>query len=193
MLTPAAGTVQEPLLEPLSLAGPAPNRVGNGILMGKKFYNDDGTPRTPGVSPPNSKAVYISAILAAVFFSLISQLVLGIPMYLSWVREGSPEHQWGRRQWYFFLRDSRKSQGLRLILNIIFGEPLYMVLSGLILRNGFPELELKDLVLDYLIAVPIVAVGMNLRKSSDISSAGNNEPWDVNSIPDFALAVEGKR
>ncbi|KAH8822294.1 hypothetical protein DL96DRAFT_1620649 [Flagelloscypha sp. PMI_526] len=98
----------------------------------------------------SAKAEYVSAMLAGVCFEFS---VIAIAVAFSFVDNIQRQTRLVR------LLRALKTPEVMLPLNVVIGGPIYLVLSGLILRHlfMFPDIEMGELVKHYFAALPFVA------------------------------------
>ncbi|KAH8822301.1 hypothetical protein DL96DRAFT_1620672 [Flagelloscypha sp. PMI_526] len=140
--------------------------LGRLWLTWSKTHNpEDGSSRNPSVPLPSARGEYASAALAGVFFSISCQLIYGVIWFFEnlSIRPAKPNSNAGfsttqRKSWVRRRLLQLKEPAVWLALDLFFGGPAFMVLSGLILKRPsiFPDMEIKDLVIHYLVAVPMV-------------------------------------
>ncbi|KAH8822300.1 hypothetical protein DL96DRAFT_347516 [Flagelloscypha sp. PMI_526] len=185
MSTPLAGTVQEPVVDPLSLPHPVsappfkkfqPVTIINvvvflcvsctifllSVILGRLWFIKGNTSR-----PPNPTGEYVSAILAGVFYSL-SRWIIYVIISFHDTKTAPPSNQNGAsshsakntESLFDSWRYNLKQPVVWIPLSLLLGGPVCVVLSGLILRvpSAFPDIVLKDLVCRYLAALPLVVI-----------------------------------
>ncbi|KAH8822297.1 hypothetical protein DL96DRAFT_1819819 [Flagelloscypha sp. PMI_526] len=96
---------------------------------------------------------YLSAILAGVFFSISCLTIFAVS--LSYGKARAPSRATN------FYRNVVASL-IWVPLNLLIGGPVHLIITGLIL-NGFslfPDMSLKGLVCQYLVALPIISASL---------------------------------
>ncbi|KAH8822298.1 hypothetical protein DL96DRAFT_1620656 [Flagelloscypha sp. PMI_526] len=178
MSTPVAGTAQESLLESSPILNPSSTRqrfpkirayIGlacyalpliffssfiffSSVALGRVWLVHEKTPEGPSRSA-GAREEYIAAALAGILFSISCGIIFTYYLFVGQVRTPS--------RIISFL-DNFKNPFISLPLNFLIGGPLYLVLSGLILKlvSIYPDIQVGAIVGHYLVALPVVVVGL---------------------------------
>ncbi|KAH8822323.1 hypothetical protein DL96DRAFT_1819833 [Flagelloscypha sp. PMI_526] len=130
-------------------------------LNPKTPENGSNNPVAPNPSPNGE---YVAAILAGILYSTSTQLFVAVRSYFSRTRISSESNSHQRGTIFLFrVQWSEQKNAIRFgVLNLIIGGPVYIGASAHFLKSQFPDIELMDAVVHFLVAVPFMAMAVFL-------------------------------